>query len=387
MNAISPYLVAVDLDGAGWHPAAWRESRSSGRDLADPAFWVRTVGALDESGIDLVTLSDGFGGPPGSDGRTDRAVIRLDAIVLASRLAPTTGQVAILPTVVATHTEPFHTSKAIATLDYVSTGRAGLVVRTSLGGEEAAVVGRRSIDDPADPALVDELTEYVTVVRALWDSWEDDAEIRDVATGRFIDRDKLHYIDFHGENFAVRGPSITPRPPQGQPLVAVLAHSQAAWTAAGQVGDIVFVADAADVSSARAAIDAAHRAADRPVDEPVRLIVDLAVAVGGDAEQRIARLDGWADTATRPAAQVVIGDAAAVAEQMARLREAGADGVRLLPASTSVDAPAIATSVVPEMIRRQLFTPVAGSAWSATARGRLGWARPQNVFARAGATR
>ena len=73
--------------------------------------------------------------------------------------------------------------------------------------------------------LFDEAADYVEVVRRLWDSWEDDAEIRDVATGRFVDRDKLHYIDFEGRWFTVRGPSITPRPPQGQPVVAALAHA------------------------------------------------------------------------------------------------------------------------------------------------------------------
>ncbi len=66
-----------------------------------------------------------------------------------------------------------------------------------------------------------EAHEAAEVASRLWDSWEDDAEIRDVATGRFIDRDKLHYIDFAGEYFSVKGPSITPRSPQGQPLVAV----------------------------------------------------------------------------------------------------------------------------------------------------------------------
>ncbi len=54
----------------------------------------------------------------------------------------------------------------------------------------------------------------------MWDSWEDDAEIRDVATGRFIDREKLHHVDFEGRWFNVRGPSITPRPPQGHPVIA-----------------------------------------------------------------------------------------------------------------------------------------------------------------------
>ncbi|AGP58927.1 hypothetical protein M271_37655 [Streptomyces rapamycinicus NRRL 5491] len=59
------------------------------------------------------------------------------------------------------------------------------------------------------------------VVARLWDSWEDDAEIRDTATGRFVDRDKPHYVDFEGAHFTVRGPAIVPRPPQGHPVVAV----------------------------------------------------------------------------------------------------------------------------------------------------------------------
>ena len=81
--------------------------------------------------------------------------------------------------------------------------------RTCVGDDPAA---RRLVRD-----LFDEAGDAVEVVRRLWDSWEDDAEIRDVATGRFVDRDKLHYIDFEGRWFSVRGPSITPRPPQGQP--------------------------------------------------------------------------------------------------------------------------------------------------------------------------
>ncbi len=82
----------------------------------------------------------------------------------------------------------------------------------------------------------DEAADYVEVLRRLWDSWEDDAEIRDVATGRFIDRDKLHYIDFEGRWFSVRGPSITPRPPQGQPVVAALGHGHGAVPADRPLG-------------------------------------------------------------------------------------------------------------------------------------------------------
>src|SRR5690606_25128531 len=140
-----------------------------------------------------------------------------------------------IPTVTTTHTEPFHVATALATLDYTSRGRAGWQARVSATAEEAAHFGRREITHPS-PAeiaevlatgtvpprareLFEEATDVVEVVRRLWDSWEDDAEIRDVATRRFIDRDKLHYVDFEGSHFSVRGPSITPRPPQGQPVV------------------------------------------------------------------------------------------------------------------------------------------------------------------------
>ena len=170
-------------------------------------------------------------------------------MLVAARVAPLTRHIGIVPTQVVTHTEPFHASKAIATLDYVSSGRAGVRVRISHRPDEAALFGRRTIPpgllDDTDPAaladLFDEAADYVEVLRRLWDSWEDDAEIRDAATGRFVDREKLHYIDFEGAHFSVRGPSITPRPPQGQPVVAALAHRDVAFRLVGRSADLGFV--------------------------------------------------------------------------------------------------------------------------------------------------
>lgn len=102
--------------------------------------------------------------------------------------------------------------------------------------------GRRTgFDAPDVDDLFDEAADAVEVVRRLWDSWEDDAIIRDVATGRYVDRDKLHYIDFVDKHFSVKGPSITPRPPQGQPVVAALAHAPRIYEFAARSADIVFV--------------------------------------------------------------------------------------------------------------------------------------------------
>src|SRR6202035_4599455 len=164
-----------------------------------------------------------------------------------------TRHIGFVPTAITHHTEPFHLSKAIATLDYVSTGRAGIRVQVGARADTAAHFGRREVEplrpdrltDPAVQRLItdrfDEAADYVEVLRRLWDSWEDDAEIRDVATGRFVDRDKLHYIDFEGRWFSVRGPSITPRPPQGQPLVAALAHSAVPYQLVARSADLGFV--------------------------------------------------------------------------------------------------------------------------------------------------
>lgn len=146
-------------------------------------------------------------------------------MLVASLLAPLTFTVAVVPKVQVTHLEPFHISKALATIDHLSAWRgaprAGWVVDVDTTDAAAEIVGLRPAPSP-DEAW-EEAAEVADVVQRLWDSWEADAEIRDVATGRFIDRDKLHYVDFEGRHFSVKGPSITPAPPQRQPVTFVAA--------------------------------------------------------------------------------------------------------------------------------------------------------------------
>ncbi len=126
------------------------------------------------------------------------------------------GLVPEIPTVT---TDPFFVSTQLATLDSVSGGRAGWSVIVSEQESDAEYVGPRSVPPVSDRFL--EAAEHIEAVRRLWDSWEDDAEIRDASTNRFVDRERLHHIDYEGRWFSVKGPSITPRPPQGQPIIAV----------------------------------------------------------------------------------------------------------------------------------------------------------------------
>ncbi|MFF0188559.1 LLM class flavin-dependent oxidoreductase [Streptomyces sp. NPDC005244] len=394
----TPLHLAVALDGAGWHPAAWREPVAHPRELLTAAYWTELVTEAEHGLLDFVTIEDGLGlqssSPTEPDGRTDQVRGRLDAVLIASRIAPLTHHIGVVPTVIATHTEPFHISKAIATLDYVSTGRAGLRVQVSARQNEAAHFGRRTFpafrpeeyDTPAVQEVVndlfDEAADHVEAVRRLWDSWEDDAEIRDVATGRFIDRDKLHYIDFEGRHFSVKGPSITPRPPQGQPVVTALAHATIPYRLVARAADIGYVTphDAgqahAIVQEIRAEQDAAGRA-----DDTVHVFGDLVVFLDdapGAAEARRERLDAVAGEPYTSDARIFAGTPAQLADLLQELAAAGLSGFRLRPAVLGHDLPAITRGLVPELQRRGVFR----TAYEAdTLRGLLGLARPANRFA------
>ncbi|MGW1532471.1 LLM class flavin-dependent oxidoreductase [Streptomyces aureus] len=394
----SPLHLAVALDGAGWHPAAWREPVARPHDLLTAGYWAGLVTEAERGLLDFVTIEDGLGlqssSPTGPDGRTDQVRGRLDAVLVASRVAPLTRRIGLVPTVVATHTEPFHLSKAIATLDYVSSGRAGLRVQVSARPNEAAHFGRRTFppfriedyDTPATQELVtelfDEAADYVEVVRRLWDSWEDDAEIRDHATGRFVDRDKLHYIDFEGRHFNVKGPSITPRPPQGQPVVSALAHATVPYRLVARATDIGYVTphDAAQARAVVAEIRAEQAAAGRQEDT-LHVFGDLVVFlddVPGAAAARRERLDALAGSPYASDARIFAGTPAQLADLLQELGEAGLSGFRLRPAVAGHDLTAVTRALVPELQRRGAFR----RAYEAdTLRGLLGLSRPANRYA------
>jgi alkanesulfonate monooxygenase SsuD/methylene tetrahydromethanopterin reductase-like flavin-dependent oxidoreductase (luciferase family) len=386
-----PFHLAIALDGTGWHPASWREPGARAAEQFGAAFWVDQVREAENGFATFVTIEDGFTAAraPGDEGRTDRAQGRLDATLVAQRVGPATERIGIVPTVVATHTEPFHVSTQIATLDWVTSGRAGQRVRVSSDPAEYALFGRRDPNGEDRGSLFDEAADHIEVQRRLWDSWEDDAEIRDVATGRFVDREKLHYIDFVGSHFAVRGPSITPRPPQGQPPVTVLAHVDTAYRLAARAADVVFTTpDGAgrdgptgDAATTLAAARAAEAAVGRQGD-PLLVVGDLLVVLDDDtasARAQLGRLDGIAPLRTDAA--VLAGTVAEVADTLESWAAAGLAGARLRPAVAACDLPRITRELAPELARRGLTRSTWGEP--ASLRDRLGLPRPADRYAHA----
>jgi alkanesulfonate monooxygenase SsuD/methylene tetrahydromethanopterin reductase-like flavin-dependent oxidoreductase (luciferase family) len=355
-------LVAVDVDGAGAHPAAWCSPGAAGAAL-DPRFLRETVAAAEDAGFAFAVLGDGPLPPPSG--------ARVEAGVRAAYLSQLTSRIGLAPTLHVTTTEPFHLATQLASLDHASHGRAAWVVGAANDAAARATIGALPL---GEDGWSREITDVIDVARALWDSWEDDAVIRDAATGRFLDNDKVHHVRFEGASFSVVGPLITPRPPQGQ--VVIIAAD--ALGLAGRA-DITLVGgfSAAAGYDAQAVARRAERA--RATGSPL-VFAELEVLLdlpGQTAAGRLARLDDARAWGASDRARFT-GPAGALAGLLDELAD-HVDGVVFHPAQVAADLPALVEGVLPALTADgRLQRPGPGDA---TLRDTLGLPRPANQFA------
>ncbi|MFF3177193.1 LLM class flavin-dependent oxidoreductase [Streptomyces sp. NPDC057900] len=331
----------------------------------EPEHYTALARLAEQGALDFVTLGDSFARPGP------------DALAVLSRVAPATRRIGLVPTVTTTHTEPFHVSSAVATLDWVSRGRAGWQADVSTTGAEARLFGRRRAAPAAE--LWREAGEVADVSARLWDSWEDDAEIRDTATGRFIDRDKLHHVDFEGATFGVRGPAIVPRPPQGHPVVVIDGTAEPAREAAARHADVVLVRATTPERTAGIRDDVRRRAGAHGRDpDTLRVLAALTVDLG-DAES--APEPGLASGPPLAAHGTYYrGGPVDLADLIGRWHRAGAvDGFHLTPITPGRDLERIVNGTVALLQHRSLFRTFHPGG---TLREHLGLARPANRYAR-----
>ncbi|GAA0979921.1 LLM class flavin-dependent oxidoreductase [Nocardiopsis tropica] len=326
-------------------------------DPFDLASYAGAARLAEEAALDFVALDDSL---TGAD--------RPDALLTLAAVAPLTGRIGLVPTVTTTHTEPFHVAKAVASLDHASLGRAGWRVEVSRTEADARAVGRRGT--APDAALWAEAEAVADVASRLWDSWQDDAEIRDTATGRFVDRERLHYVDFEGPGWSVRGPSITPRPPQGHPLVVVRADGEPSLRAAATTADVVLVAPATlgGARASRARVREAVAEAGRD-PERVSVLADVNVFLDPDRPGPSRALSGLTHT----------GSPGALAETLLEWGRV-VDGFTVRPSSAAADLPVFAERVLPLLRASGAFR---GEYAEDTLRARFGLPRPANRYATA----
>lgn len=377
---LTPFFVGLDADGVGTHPASAAVAGLAGADLVSGERLTRSVRQAENAGLTFVSFADALlPAVPGSP-----ASARLDAVTRAAFVSRTTTAIGLVPQVPTTYPEPFHVAAQLASLDIATSGRAGWVASVTRDAETADAYGRPAVSD-----LEREARDVVQVVRYLWDSWEDDAVVRDVTTGRYLDRNRVHYVDFEGKSFSVKGPLITPRPPQGQ-LVVLAADGDIApalggadlRSAAEQLVDVALVGGS-DVAAVRdGAVSARERSPRVGVD--IEVVLDAGGRTGAD---RLAELDAGSPPASRAAwgtaALRHVGSAAGLVALLINLATPGpdgrrpVDGVRLLPAVLDVDLPVLARDVLPALRAARL---TAAPRPGATLRDALGLPRPANRY-------
>lgn len=166
--------------------------------------------------------------------------VRLEPLTLLAALATVTKHLGLVATVTTTYNDPFNVARKFATIDHISKGRAGWNLVTSQNVDEAQNFSQDA--HMAHDLRYERAQEFYDVVTGLWDSWEDDAIIRDRASGKYIDPDKLHLLDHKGKHFKVRGPLNVARPIQGHPIVAQAGSSEPGRELAARTADVVFTA-------------------------------------------------------------------------------------------------------------------------------------------------
>jgi FMN-dependent oxidoreductase (nitrilotriacetate monooxygenase family) len=275
----------VNMQPSGVHQGAWMAPGANPRAFVDLDYYRQIAAIAEEGRIDSLFLADFAALQPESN-RQPRWT--LDPLVTLSALAAVTEHVGLIASISTTLTEPYHVARVMASLDHASRGRAGWNVVTSFDPNSARNFGLVSLPDK--DARYRRAEEFVDVVRALWDSWEEGALALDPATQTFVDTSKVHPIDHAGEFFDVAGPLQVPTPPQGNPVLFQAGGSDAGRDLAARQADGVFAAQLTLASSREYRDDLRVRAekAGRAADD-VLLFPGVVVVAGRDREEALAK--------------------------------------------------------------------------------------------------
>ena len=228
----------------GHHVAAWRHPSSQADAGVNAAHYRQIARTAEAAKFDLIFLADGVAVRGEDIDALSRTAIRyvgqFEPLTLLSHLSAVTERIGLVATASTTYNEPFHIARKFASLDHLSAGRAGWNLVTSADPREAWNFSRES--HLAHAHRYARAEEFVDVVRGLWDSYADDAFVRDREAGRFFDPEKLHLLAHEGAHFSVRGPLNVPRAPQGHPVVVQAGSSEAGKALAARTAEVIFTA-------------------------------------------------------------------------------------------------------------------------------------------------
>jgi N-acetyl-S-(2-succino)cysteine monooxygenase len=240
VSSIEPAIWATFLWPGGHHHAAWRLPYSSGDDMHSFENYRRMAQAAERAKLDVLFLGDLLAVWPlpwEHLCRTARAA-RLEPLTLLGALAAVTEEIGLVATASTSFNEPYNTARQFASLDHISGGRVGWNVVTTFTDDSARNFGLDAL--PPRVERYERAQEFLDLVKALWDSYEDDAVLRDKQQGIFFDPDKLHRVNHEGRHFKVLGPMNMERPPQGHPVICQAGASAEGTAFAAANGELLF---------------------------------------------------------------------------------------------------------------------------------------------------
>jgi FMN-dependent oxidoreductase (nitrilotriacetate monooxygenase family) len=221
----------------GHHEASWRHPGTSPRALTDVDYYIDLARRAEAAKFDSIFLADqlALGGDVHQAART-----WLEPVTVLAAIAVSTQRIGMIATASTTYTEPFNLARQFASIDHMSHGRAAWNIVTSWLATAAANFGGSGQVAHADRYARGE--EFMTVVKALWDSWAPDAVLDDRAGGRYARPDRIRPINHRGDFYQVEGPLNMPRCPQGRPVLVQAGSSDTGRRFAARHADAVFTA-------------------------------------------------------------------------------------------------------------------------------------------------
>jgi FMN-dependent oxidoreductase (nitrilotriacetate monooxygenase family) len=292
MTAKRQIHLGLFLQGAGHHVSGWRhpkaEAGSENFDLLR-----RVTQAAEQAKFDMVFLADGL--TSGVDAHPS-TIARFEPLTLLAALALVTDKIGLAATSSTTYGEPYHTARAFSSIDHLSHGRAAWnIVTTSY----ARTANNFSKSHPEHDERYAVAEEFVDVVRGLWDSWDDDAFIKDKQRGIYADPNKVHMLDHQGKYYSVKGPLNIPRSPQGHPILIQAGSSGPGQDLAARTADVVFTAQQslAEAQAFYKSLKSRVEKFGRPADA-VSVMPGFLPVIGRtskEAAEKLAELDQWTE--------------------------------------------------------------------------------------------
>jgi alkanesulfonate monooxygenase len=227
----------------GHHVASWRHPRADADAGINFQHYLAVTRTAERAKFDMVFLADNVcvrDSKMEALCRSAQYIANFEPLTLLSALAPLTSHIGLVATASTSYNEPFHVARKFASLDHLSGGRAGWNLVTS--GQEAEARNFSRDKHYLHGERYERAREFAQIVVGLWDSWDDDAFIRDKESGLFFHPDKLHALNHKGESYAVRGPLNVPRPPQGHPVIVQAGGSEDMIKVAAEFAEVIFCA-------------------------------------------------------------------------------------------------------------------------------------------------